>query len=71
MEQWLKQHEEATGAGKPEEPISSSGKSVVSVVTFCRSVCSENFKIYIYVWLLCTVRLLNAMSKKGKNPFQI
>ena len=25
MEQWLKQHEEATGAGKPEEPISSSG----------------------------------------------
>ncbi|XP_045214677.2 target of Myb1 membrane trafficking protein-like isoform X3 [Mercenaria mercenaria] len=24
MEQWLKQHEEATGAGKPEEPISSS-----------------------------------------------
>ncbi|KAL4241141.1 TOM1-like protein 2 [Mactra antiquata] len=24
MEQWLQQHEEATGAGKPEEPISSS-----------------------------------------------
>lgn len=24
MEQWLKQHEEATGAGKPEEPISST-----------------------------------------------
>lgn len=28
MERWLQQHEEATGGGKKEEPISSSGKTI-------------------------------------------
>lgn len=31
MERWLQQHEEATGAGKKEEPISSSGQTTLTL----------------------------------------